>query len=105
MITIAGEQAKRNYNRGIMQQPTFQIGEKVLLWHDNVATTQPSRKLASKFLGPFQVIAKFSDVVYRLKLPKTLCIHDVFHISFLEKYHQDTITRRRQIPPPPIITP
>ena len=51
MITIIGEQAKRNYDHNVTQQPTFQIGEKILLWHDNVATTQPSRKLASKFLG------------------------------------------------------
>ena len=49
--------------------------------------------------------SKISDVVYHLKLPPTLQIHDVFHISLLEKYWQDTITGRQQIPPPPIINP
>ena len=49
--------------------------------------------------------SKISDVVYGLKLPPTLQIHDVFHVSLLEKYRQDTITGRQQISPPPIITP
>ena len=84
-------------------QPSFQISDKVLLRHDNIPTMTPFRKLASKFLGPFLVTSKISDVVYRLKLPPTLRIHDVFHISLLEKYRQDTITGRQQIPPPPII--
>ena len=53
-------------------QPTFQIGDKVLFRHDNIPTMTPSHKLASKFLGPFPVTSKISDVVYRLKLPPTL---------------------------------
>jgi hypothetical protein len=85
MIAIAGEQAKRSYDRGVQLQPTFQIGDQVLLRHDNIATTEPSRKLAPKFLGPFPIIFKLSDLVYRLKLPKTLHIHDVFHVSLLER--------------------
>ena len=86
-------------------QPTFQLGDKVLLRHDNIPTMTPSRKLASKFLGPFPMTSKIFDVVYRLKLPSTLQIHDIFHVSLLEKYRQDTITGRQQMPPPPIITP
>ena len=62
------------------------------------------KRLASKFLGPFVITAKLFGLVYRLKLPKTLCIHDVFHISFLEPYHQDTIPRHKQTFLPPIVT-
>lgn len=105
MIHIAGEQAKRNHDRGAQTQPNFQIHDKVLLRHSNIATSMPSHKLAPKFLGPFPIISKLSDVVYRLKLPKTLKIHDVFHVSLLERYREDTIKGRKNIPPPPIITP
>ena len=91
MIKIAGDQAKLNYNQGMQLQPSFQIGEKVLLRHDNISTTAPTKKLASKFLGPFSIIAKLSNLVYRLRLPKTLRIHNVFHVSLLEKYRPDTI--------------
>jgi hypothetical protein len=105
MIKIVGEQAKKRFDGAHHLHHTFNVGDKVLLRHDNIATTVPSRKLTSKFLGPFPIIAKLSDVVYRLKLPRTLRIHDVFHISLLEKYRQDTIPGRRRNPPPPIVTP
>ena len=75
----------------------------MLLWHDNIATTASFKKLASKFLGPFPIVAKLSYLLYRLKLPKSFRIHDVFHVSFLEPYRQDTITGRQKKPPPPII--
>ena len=75
-------------------QPTFQIGNKVIFRHDNILTMTPLRKLASKLLEPFPVTSKISDVVYRLKLSPTLQIHDVFHISLLERYQQDTIMGR-----------
>jgi hypothetical protein len=77
----------------------------VFLRHDNISTTASSKKLASKFLGPFPITAKISEVVYRLKLPRHLRIHDVFHVSLLQKYNQDTIEGRRQQPPPPIVMP
>lgn len=98
MIKIMGNQAKRNYDRHVQQQPDFKIGDKVLLRHDNIATMAPSKKLESKFLGPFSITTKISDLVYRLKLPKTLPIHDVFHVSLLEPYLQDTIPGHKQRP-------
>src|SRR5208282_5267120 len=50
---------------------------------------RPSAKLSDRYLGPFTVL----DVVgthrlaYKLKLPPTWKIHDVFHVSLLEPYH------------------
>ena len=86
MIALTGEHAKQSYDKGVKMQPTFQIGDNVLLWHDNIPTMAPSCKLASKFLGPFSMTFKIFDVVYYLKLPPTLQIHDVFHVSLLERY-------------------
>jgi len=80
-------------------QPTFQVGDKVLLHNENIATTSLSRKLSSKFLGPFPVLSKISNLVYQLKLLKTLHIHNVFHVSLLERYCPDTILGRHKIPP------
>ena len=40
-----------------------------------------SRKLADKFLGPFEVLEKVGVVFFRLKLTSHWRVHDVFHVS------------------------
>jgi hypothetical protein len=50
----------------------------------NISTIRPSPKLDSKHYGPFKIEAKIPDYAYKLKLPKTMKIHDVFHIDVLE---------------------
>ena len=42
-----------------------------------------SRKLAAKWAGPYRVIASVGPVAFRLELPPTWKIHDVFHVSQL----------------------
>jgi len=105
MIKITWDYAKKRYDDTSHLHQTFEVGDKVLLRHDNIATIAPSRKLTSKYLGLFPILAKLSDVIYHLKLPRTLHIHDVFHVSLLKKYRQDTIVGQKKKPPPPIITP
>ena len=105
MVKIAGERAERNYDKHVQQQFHFTIGDKVWLRHDNISTMAPSKKLASKFLRSFDITAKLSNLVYQLKLPKTLRIHDVSHVSLYEPYHQDTILGCKQTSSPPIVTP
>ena len=53
MIKIVGDQAKKRYDASSHLYHTSQVGDKVLLRHNNITTTVPSRKLTSKFLGPF----------------------------------------------------
>ena len=48
-------------------------------------TTHPSKKLADKFLGPYNVIAQPGTHSVTLRLPDSLCaVHPVFHVSMLE---------------------
>ncbi len=44
-------------------------------------------KLAPRYIGPFQVIAKIGNMAYKLDLPLELRhIHDTFYVSIQKKY-------------------
>ena len=48
-------------------------------------------KLSPRYVGPFEIIERISEVAYRLALPSTLSqLHDVFHVSMLKKYLHDS---------------
>ena len=47
-------------------------------------------KLAPRYIGPFEIKSRISEVAYRLVLPPELSrIHPVFHVSMLGKYISD----------------
>ena len=61
----------------------------VLLSAENLKTTQLSKKLAHRRIGPFEVIKRYSKQAYELKLPpRYKTIHNVFHVSLLEPYRR-----------------
>ena len=45
-------------------------------------------KLTPKRYGPFRVIKEVSPVAYKIQLPMSWGIHDVFHASLLSPYHE-----------------
>jgi hypothetical protein len=43
-------------------------------------------KLAAHYCGPFEILERIGHVAYMLSLSASMCIHNVFHVSFLKKY-------------------
>lgn len=71
----------------------FQVGDMVLLklqpYAQKSVVARPFPKLAFKYFGPFQIVAKLGSVAYRLKLPDQTGIHPVFHVSQLKQFLPD----------------
>jgi hypothetical protein len=81
----------------------FIKGQKVWLDTRNLKTFY-HKKMAPKREGPFEIEEVLGPVTYRLKLPKTWKIHNVFHAVLLKPYihtftHGENFTR----PPPELL--
>jgi hypothetical protein len=62
----------------------FTRGDKVSVVTTNLFLRgQPNRKLRDRKLGPFSVEEQIGKHSYRLKLPATVRLHHVFHVSNL----------------------
>ena len=48
-------------------------------------------KLSPRFIGPFLILKRVGTVAYQLALPPNMSgVHEVFHVSMLRWYTQDT---------------
>ena len=47
------------------------------------------KKLAPRYCGPFEILAKVGSVAYQLALPPSIKVHNLFHVSILKRYFHD----------------
>ena len=84
--------------------PEFKIGSHTFIKVQFFHTTQPSKKLSKKYLGPYEIIACPGSHSVTLQLLDSLCtVHPVFHVSMLEPAVPNMIPGQVQSPPPPIM--
>jgi len=90
LIREAQDRQARYANTRRMEKD-FEVGAKVMLktdhYKDELLRGQRSKKMTSRFMGPFRIIEKIGKNAYQLELPKRLKIHDVINVSKLEDYH------------------
>lgn len=77
------------------------MGQRVRLSTRNLPIRRPLAKLGERFVGPLRITEQVSSVNYRLQLPDHWNIHDVFHVSLLEPWAEDSFEHRNEPPPPP----
>jgi transposase InsO family protein len=100
------EQAKAALNRvaNVTPKDQFRVNDKVWLSGKNLALPYQTLKLAPRRHGPFLITHRISPVAYRLELPPTWTIHDVFHAGLLTPYREtDQYGPSHTRPPPDLI--
>ena len=101
-VSVSLETACITYGKTNYTPPQFAIGDRVWLLATNLQTSRPARKLEHKRLGPYQVLEQVSPVAFRLALPRSLKIHNVFHTSLLSAYVPPTSAQTVATPPKPV---
>ena len=81
----------------------FKKGDRVWLDSRNLKAIY-HKKMKPKREGPFTITEVLGPVTYRLKLPNSWHIHDVFHAALLKHYREnDTYGENYPEPPPELV--
>ena len=71
---------------------SIEPGSMVLLRSKNLNLKVGSSKFHPRWLGPYKVLEQINPVAFKLELPETMRVHNVFHSSLLRPYKHDGVT-------------
>ena len=100
----AAQQRQAKYANLKRREYSFRVGDKVLLSSKDLNIQDLTPKLRLKYQGPWTITKVISPVAYKLDLPLSLPIHPVFHISKLQRYHDNSFPLPREFNRPPPVT-
>ena len=68
-------------NRNRLAPPPFHVGDCVFIRTNHIRTNHTACKLTEQKIGPFPIVSQPSAMSFTLRLPSTIRIHPVFHVS------------------------
>ena len=89
LAKLVQECIKRYYNQKVFEGPDLKEGDKVYLLTKNFESKRFSKKLNYVKMGPFKIISKVIEVLYRLDLLLKMKIHLVYYIAMLKLVHRN----------------
>ncbi len=102
---LEAQEQQSKYANEQRRPHTYNIGDEVLLNAEHITTaydaSRPSSSLQARFFGPFTIVEQHSPVSFRLELPPTMRIHDVFHVDRFRPYRLSPESLGSRVAPPP----
>src|SRR5260370_14911133 len=86
----------------------YNVGDLVFISTEHMKPKgSTSNKLTYKYIGPYHIIRRISDVTYEIQLPKSSKLHPVFYVNRLRRFYprltQFADDDGNDIDPPPLI--
>ncbi|CAJ0946888.1 unnamed protein product [Ranitomeya imitator] len=100
-LKLSQERAQQFANRRRRVGPRLLVGDLVWLSSRFVPMKVSSPKFKPRFIGPYRILEILNPVSFRLDLPASFAIHNVFHRSLLRKYEVPVVPSLE--PPAPVL--
>ena len=98
----SNERSCRGANRRRTPAPMYQVGQQVYLSSADLPLQVSSKKLAPRYVGPFEIDHVLSPAAVRLRLPTPMRhVHPVFHVSKVKPVSSSPLMPSAPAPPPP----
>ena len=97
----AGERIRRQADRHRTPAPLYIPGQMVWLLAKDLPLKVTSKKMAPRYVGPFEVESIINPCAVRLKLPASLRVHPTFHVSQIKPVSTSPLVPPTPAPPPP----
>jgi hypothetical protein len=93
----SAQQRMKLYADKHRKEVSYAPGQSVLLKTTNLHL-KGSKKFLPRFIGPFKILQKCGPVAYKLELPASWRVHNVFHVSNLRLFKQLPGTTMPDVP-------
>ncbi|CAJ0932319.1 unnamed protein product, partial [Ranitomeya imitator] len=100
-LKLSQEKAQQFANCRRRVGPRLLVGDLVWLSSRFVPMKVSSPKFKPRFIGPYRILEILNPVSFRLDLPASFAIHNVFHRSLLQKYEVPVVPSLE--PPAPVL--